>query len=228
VLVPATMILILLSTPIIGALYGNKWPYAPEFLSYTVLINLFACLGSNVASPFFSALGETKLMLKSNIIYLVTGLPIAMILIPWAGITGMIIVPILAGIPQLFIYLYMAKRKFGSKVNYISSAKIFLSSLLSAVITYFFINILSFSYWLQLAIGLIGFLVLYLCFISLFGALNKDEIANLKTIFGGFGLVSKILGIPLGLIEKLIKIRMMVWSRLKKQTDSSPKKEKTD
>jgi stage V sporulation protein B len=219
IIVPAAMLLMVLSTPIIGALYGGKWPYAPEFLSYLVLINLLVCLGTTTASAFFSALGETKLMLLTNIIYLLTGLPLAVILIPWAGITGMIIGPILAGLPSLALSLYMAQKKFSSKVHYPSSAKIFLASLLSAVIAYLILTALAFSYWIQLGVGLIVFLAMYLSFISLFGALTRCDIVNLRTMFGGFGLVSKVLVIPLALIERLLNIRLLVVTRLRKRTD---------
>jgi stage V sporulation protein B len=216
VIVPATMILIVLSTSIIGALYGSKWPYAPEFLAYILLVNLFVCIGSATVQAFFSALGETTLLLLTNIIYLVIGIPLAIILIPWAGITGMIIGPLLAGLPSLLIYLYIAQKKFGSKVHYISSVKIFLASMLSAGMTYLFVNMLTFSYWIQLGAGTIVFLAMYLSFISLFGALNKADIANLRAMFGTFGLATKIFEIPLTIIEKLLTIKMQIKLRVKK------------
>jgi stage V sporulation protein B len=214
-IVPATVILIVLSGPIISALYAGKWPYAHEYLSYLLLINLFVCLGGTTVTAFLSALGETKLMLLTNLVYLLTGIPIAIILIPWGGIAGMIIGLLLAGLPSVFISLYIIQKKFSFTVPYISSAKILLAAFFSGVLTYFIISQLAYSYWIQLALGFASFLAMYICFIPLLCALDKGDIVNLKAMFSGFGSISKILGVALNLIDKLLSIRMILTNRLK-------------
>lgn len=204
-LVPATMILVVLSTPLIGALYGNKWAFAPQFLALGVLTNLLSCLGFLTVMNFASGLGDTKIVLKLTIVQLAIGVPLALILIPWAGINGMIIGMLISGIPGLFIYLYLAWKKYGVKIDYGSSAKIFLSSLLSAIVVYVFLTVFPLSDWIQLGIGFLFFLVIYVTFVSLFGALKQNDINNLRAMLHGLGIISKILEIPLTLIEILIK-----------------------
>ena len=204
-LVPATMILIVLSNPIIGVFYGNKWVAAHQFLALSVLINLFSCLGYLTLAYFFSGLGDTKTVFKMNVVQLLTGIPLALILIPWFGINGMIIGLLIAGIPSMFIYLYVAWKKYRVKIDYISSAKIFLASLLSAMVIYVFLNLFPFSNWIELAIGFLLFLVIYIISVSLFGAVKQNDIRNLRAMFRGLGVISKILDIPLILMELLIK-----------------------
>jgi O-antigen/teichoic acid export membrane protein len=195
ILVPATMILIVLSTPIIGALYGDKWAIAPQFLA----------LGSLTVMNFASGLGDTKIVLKLTIVQLAIGGPLALILIPWAGINGMIIGLLISSIPGLFIYLYLAWKKYGVKIDYGSSAKIFLSSLLSAMVVYAFLTIFPLSDWIQLGVGLLFFLIIYLTSVSLFGTLKQNDINNLRAMFHGLGIISKLLEIPMTFIEILIK-----------------------
>jgi stage V sporulation protein B len=206
-LVPATMILIVLSTPIIGALYGDKWASAPQFLALSVLINLFACLGSLTLMNFASGLGDTKIVLKLTILQLAIGVPLALILIPWAGIKGMIIGLLISSIPSLLIYLYLVWKKYRAKIDYNSSAKIFLSSLLSAIVVYFCLNVFPFSDWIELGAGLVIFLGIYLPSVSLSGAIKQNDINNLRAMFLGLGILSKIFEIPLAIIEIFIKKR---------------------
>ena len=204
-LVPATMILIVLSNPIIGALYGDKWASAPQFLALSVLINLFSCLGFLTLANFASGLGDTKTVLKMNIVQVAIGIPLAFVLIPLAGISGMIVGLLIAGIPGLFIYLYIAWKKYQAKIDYTSSAKIFLSSLLSATIVYVFLYVFPLSDWIELGAGLTLFLVIYLTSVSLSGAIKQNDINNLRAMFRGISFVSKILEIPLIFMELLIR-----------------------
>jgi len=204
-LVPATMILIVLSTPIIGALYGDKWAIAPQFLALGVLTNLLSCLGALTVMNFASGLGDTKIVLKLTMIQLAVGVPLALILIPLAGINGMIIGLLISSIPGLFIYLYLAWKKYGVKIDYGSSAKIFLSSLLSAAVVYAFLTIFPLSDWIKLGLGLLLFMIIYLPSISLIGTLKQNDINNLRAMFHGLGIISKIIGIPLKLVEIIVK-----------------------
>ena len=204
-LVPATMILIVLSTPIIGALYGDKWSFAPQFLALGILPNLLSCLGFFTVMNFASGLGDTKMVLKLTIIQLAVGVPIALILIPSAGINGMIIGLLISTVPGLFIYLYLAWKKYGVKIDYGSSAKIFLSSLLSAAVVYVFLTVLPLSNWIKLGLGLLLFLIIYLPSISLIGTLKQNDINNLRAMFHGLGIISKIIEIPLTLVEIIVK-----------------------
>jgi len=204
-LVPATMILIVLSTPIIGALYGDKWAIAPQFLALGVLTNLLSCFGALTVMNFASGLGDTKIVLKLTIIQLAVGVPLALILIPLAGINGMIIGLLISSIPGLFIYLYLAWKKYGVKIDYGSSAKIFLSSLLSATAVYAFLTIFHLSDWIKLGLGLLLFMIIYLPSISLIGTLKQNDINNLRAMFHGLGIISKIIDIPLKLVEIIVK-----------------------
>jgi O-antigen/teichoic acid export membrane protein len=207
-LVPATMAMMVLSKPIIGTLYGDKWLYAPPFLALYVIGNLFAIFGSLSVGSLFTALGETKMLMKLNILTLAIGIPVALLLIPQFEIIGVIVVTIVAGLPSMFIGLYWAWKRYGTRVDFRASARIFLASAIAAATAYIFLSIFNAAEWIRLVTGGTIFLATYLTAVPLIGAINQTDVNNLRAMFSGLGIISKLLEIPLTLIEKSLKVRV--------------------
>ena len=206
-LVPATMAMMVLSKPIIGTLYGDKWSYAPPFLALYVISNLYAIFGNLSVGTLFTALGETKTLMKLNVLTLAIGVPTAILLIPQFGIIGVILVTILPGLPSMFIGVYWAWKRYGTKADYQASGKILLVSIIAAAIVYIFLSVFSAAEWIRLVTGGTIFLATYLAVAPLVGAINQTDINNLRAMFSGLGIVSKLLEIPLTLLEKTPKTR---------------------
>jgi O-antigen/teichoic acid export membrane protein len=169
---------------------------------------LFAVFGNLSIGSLFTALGETKMLMKLHILTLFIGVPIAFLMIPQLGITGVIIVALVAGIPSMFIGLHWAWKRYGTKTDFKASAKIFLASALAATTTYLFLNIFAAAAWIMLTAGATLFLVIYLLTAPLIGAINQTDIDNLRTMFSGLGVISKLLEIPLKLVEKPLQMRV--------------------
>jgi stage V sporulation protein B len=206
-LVPATMALLVLSQPMISTIYGDKWLYAPFFLTLGVIGNLLAIFGNLSMGSLLSGLGETKMLMKLNILTLGIGIPLALLLIPPLGIPGVIVVSIVAGVPSMFISLYWTWKRYGTKVDFRASAKIFLASAIAALTTYLFLNVFTAAAWITFTTGVILFLAIYLIAAPLIGAINQTDVNNLRAMFSGLGIISKLLEIPLTLIEKSLKVR---------------------
>lgn len=206
-LVPATLAMVVLSQPLIGTLYGNKWLSAPSFLALYVVSNLFTLLGNLSLMSLLSGLGETKMLMKLNILTVLIGVPSALIAIPALGVTGLILVTILAGVPSIFIGLHWVGKHYETKVNFVASIKIFLSSAIAAATTYLFLTVSSGTNWIMLVGGSAIFLVIYLIAAPLLGAITVEDLANLRTMFSGLGFVAKLFEIPFVFIEKILKLR---------------------
>ena len=56
--------------------------------------------------------------------------------------------------------------------------------------------------WMKLIIGLIVFLTVYVLGAPIIGAVSLTDIDNLRTMFSGMGLISKIINIPLRAAER--------------------------
>ena len=202
-LLPATMAMIVLSGPLIGTLYGDKWLSASLFLAFYGLNNLFSIFGNISVNSFLKGVGETKFLLKQNILTLLVGIPLAFLLIPPLGIIGVILGPIIAGKPSLFWGLYHIWKNYEIKVDLMSSVKLFVLSTISAVITYFFINYLYVADLIKLILGITVFLLIYLITAPIVGAITQKDIKNLKFMLSELGLVSRLLNIPLVLLERI-------------------------
>ena len=206
-LVPATMAEMALSGPMIGTLYGEKYVYGPFFLTIFVISNLFVVLGSLSASGFLQGLGETGMLMKWGIITILIGLPLGFLLISTLGIIGLIIADIAAAVPGTLWVLYWIWNHYEAKADLKSSAKILAASAIAAFIAYMPTHFLNTANWIKLVIGLIIFLTVYVFGAPIIGAVSLTDINNLRTMFSGMGIISKIIDPPLKAAEKAAQTR---------------------
>ena len=204
-LVPATMAMLVLAKPLIGTLYGNKWSYAPPFLALSAVFYLLALFGVRSMGGLLSAMGETKLLMKTSLLSLIISIPLAFILVPTLGIYGLIIGLPVAAIPSTFIGLYVVWKHYGAKADFVASAKIFLASALATATVYLFLIFFAAPYLLLLVVGAVLFLAVYLISAPLIGAIKQSDVNTLRTMFSGLGIISQLLEIPLKIIDKLLK-----------------------
>jgi O-antigen/teichoic acid export membrane protein len=216
-LVPSTMIMMVLSSPIIGALYGTKYVYGPFFLTIAVISNLFALFGNLSLSSFLSGLGQTRILMIQSVITITIGLPLGFLLIPALGITGLIIANITAGVPSMIWVLNWIWKHYKTRADFHSSAKIFVASTLAALPAYLTTVFLQKTFehttvhgyvpWIELAIGLAVFLVIYVLGAPIIGAVSQSDINALRHMFSNLGIVTKIINIPLKAAEKAAKTK---------------------
>jgi O-antigen/teichoic acid export membrane protein len=201
-LMPATMAIMALSTPIVNTLFGEAYSYAPLFLTLYVITNLFAAVGNLTLGSFLTGLGETKVSMKQAILTVLVGLPLALLLIPPLGVLGVIIGTLVSGIPSMIWGLHWAWKHYEAKAEFHSSTRILIASALAAIASYLGTALLHTAAWVQLVFGLAIFLVIYILGAPLIGAVGQSDIDALRTMFSGLGVISKIINIPLKAAEK--------------------------
>jgi O-antigen/teichoic acid export membrane protein len=206
-LVPATMVLMSLSGPMIGTLYGEKYVYGPFFLTTVVIGNLFAVVGSLSSGGFLSGLGETRMLMKQSIIAIVVGIPLGFLLIPTLGIIGLIIANVFAVVPSLCWVLYWIWKHYKAKAEFQSSAKILAASTIAAILAYLPANYLQMANWIRLIIGLTVFLTSYVVAAPLIGAVYSSDINNLRIMISGMGFVTKIVTPVLRAMERVAQFK---------------------
>jgi O-antigen/teichoic acid export membrane protein len=206
-LVPATAAVMALSGPMINTLFGERYVYAPLFLTAYVIGNMFAMLGSLSSGSLLSGLGETKMLMKQSMLTLSIGLPLGFLLIPTLGIPGLITANIIAGLPSMFWGLHWIWKHHKAKADFQCSAKILAASAIAAATAYLSVSLFNTPNWIKLTIGVIVFLAVYIPGAPLIGALTQADIENLRTMLSGLGAVSKMANIPLKLAEKATHIR---------------------
>jgi len=204
--VPAAAAIITLAQPAVSTLFGEKYGDAPLFLALLAISYLFSALGNLSLGNLINSQGETKFNLKLTLVTSAIGFPLSLILIPKFGIIGLIITTITAGIPSLIIALHWIKKHYTVTVDWISSAKILLSSATAAAVTYTILSQLSFISWIKLITGGAIFLFTFLISILLTKTINKLDINNLKEMTSELGPLSNVLNSMLNIIEKLTTI----------------------
>jgi O-antigen/teichoic acid export membrane protein len=227
-LVPATMLLITLAEPLVNTLFpaegilqslfvanaAPKYPYAPLFLILSILVDLFVLIGNISLVVFQSGVGQTRQVMKQSILSLAIGLPLAYGLVaylaeiggPALAVVGGIIGAMIANFPGMFWGLSWIWRKYGAKADFVSSAKIFLASLIASGATYLLITVLSIAYWvISLIVGAVVFLLVFLTAAPVIGAVNQMDIDNFRTMFSGLGIIARPLNLTLGFMRRMCK-----------------------
>jgi stage V sporulation protein B len=201
-IVPAAMTLMALSGPIVGTLYGQKYGYAPFFLTIAAINALYVVLGGQSISGFLTGFGETRTAMKQSIITVIVGVPLSVLLIPALGITGLILTSLFDGLPSFLWVLHWIWKHYGAKADLQSSAKILAASAVAAFAAYLPTRFLNTADWIKLIIGLIIFLTVYVEGAPIIGAVSLDDIRNLRTMFSNMGIITKIMDLPLKAAEK--------------------------
>ncbi len=234
ILVPATLLLICLATPLVNTLYPQagilqslfvvgaapKFPYAPLFLAFSAAINLFILVGNISVSTFQSGIGKTMQIMYQSLLSLCM-LPATYGVVyvfynlgganpeaaaSYAVIGGALGV-ILASLPGMIWGLVWSYRNYGVKADFGNSAKILTASLVAAAAAFLTISVLALPYWMLLVAGFVVFLLVYLSLAPLLGAVNLMDIENFRSMFSGLGLVSKVLHLPLWFMSKLCRCK---------------------
>jgi hypothetical protein len=228
-IVPATLLLVTLSTPLINTLFPKqgiinallvadaapKYQYAPLFLSLTVLGNLFAVVGGFTVSAFQIGIGKTKQIMKQSIVSLAIGLPVAYFLIvyfysiggPLYALIGGLIGNIIASLPTIAWSLYWSWKNYKVKADFNISARILASSAIASILTFLIISLLRTPYIIALVAGSVIFMVAYLVGASLIGAINQTDVDNFKAMLSGMGWLSRLLDYPLYIIQQVNKAK---------------------
>ena len=207
-LVPATMALMVLSVPLVSTLYGDKWLNAPFFLTLSIAGSLVVLIGGLSCGRLLYGMGETKTLLKLNLLTLCVSVPLAFLLIPTFGVVGAIISgTLIAPSFSLCISIYWIWKHYETKPDFRKSARILFASTIAGLTTYAFLNSFDAASWIMLTTSALLFIFVYLISIPIVGAINKMDIKYLRVMFSEMGKVSKLLEIPLILIEKSLALK---------------------
>jgi len=202
--VPVAAIVMTLSVQGIHLLFAGKYSEAPLFLSLLAFSSLFTAFGTISTGTLIAGQSLTKFNLKLTIISAVIGFPVGVVLISQFGVIGLIITNLSIGWPSTIIALRWFKKEYGVTVNWISSAKILLSSATASAATYTIITIAPLGDWMKLIIGAIIFTVVLVMVTLLARTIDRTDINNLKDMLKELGPFRGLFNFLLKIIEKLM------------------------
>ena len=204
IVVPVTVLVMALAQPAIGTIFEDKYVQAPLYLALLSVIYLFSALGSLSTTNLINGQGHTKYNLKLTLLSVAIGFPLSFVLISQFGIIGLIVASTTFSLPSFFLSLRFIKNNFGVSVDWVSSAKITISSAAAGLLTYFAISLLPFSNPIKLVAGIIVFVVAFLVFAVVTQTLNKADLVNIREVANAMGPLRKPLVVVINLVEKLM------------------------
>jgi O-antigen/teichoic acid export membrane protein len=224
ILVPATMLLMLLSTPAINLLFPNngfieslwtinpqpKYPYAPLFLSLSCLAYLLVLVGYFTSATLQNGLMHTRQVMKQSLLSLLVGLLLAFFFVsllysiggpPYAVIAG-ILGGLIASTITVTWASYWNWKKYKAKPDFRSSLKILVASTIASSPALLFTT-LPLPNIVKLVGGCMLFVVTYLTVAPAIGAINEVDIANFQAMLSGLGPLSKVAAVALSVMSKI-------------------------
>ncbi|MGD6934243.1 MAG: flippase [Candidatus Bathyarchaeia archaeon] len=209
IVVPVATLVMCLSGPAVLTLFGDSYSSAPMFLALLSISYLFSATGNLSTSNIINSQGQTKLYLKLNLLTATIGFPMGYLSIMYFGVYGLIFTSLTAGVPSLIFSLIWIKKHFGLTVDWVSSAKIFASSAITAVLTFLLVSLLSYASVIELLIGTLFYVVVLVAAFILTRTLSVTDLNSLRSMTEGLGPISRILTFILNVIERImVKLKL--------------------
>ncbi len=205
IVVPVSILVIALSQPGIRTIFQNNYADAPLFLALLSITYIFTAFGSLSVSNLIIGQGYTTFSMETTILSVGIGFPLGFLLISQFGVLGLIVTMMTAGVPSLLLSLRFIKQHFDVSVDWVSSGKIILSSAIAGISTYLIIFALPLYSLIQLIIGILVFVIIFIFVIIGTRTISRSDMVNLRLLSGGLGPLNKPVQSILNIIEKLMK-----------------------
>jgi O-antigen/teichoic acid export membrane protein len=192
-----------LSWPMMRIIYGASYSEAPSYLQLYLLTYLPIGVGSLCFGPLLNGQGETHLTLRLNALTLIVGAPLSLVLIPRWGINGLIATLVASSIPATAYSILLIKRYFDIAPDWVSSAKIYASSITALAATLLFTTYIYLTPWPKLIAGAAIYVAVYAASIKLTRTLNEEDYRMFKAIIDDTGPLVKPLRRIIEIIEKI-------------------------
>jgi O-antigen/teichoic acid export membrane protein len=208
-IIPASLVVAVLSEEAIHILYGLQYQLAPGYLSLHMLIYLCAGLGTLVWSSFFNGQGDTRTTLKIYLVYSALTVPLAFVMTSLYGVLGQIISHIVAEFLFNIYALFLARKKYEITLDWVSFFRTAGASFSSAMLVYIFIKFAPVTNIVfRLAVGGLIFVASYLVFAPLFKVIGKEDIRNLNEMTKDLTPIYPIAKRILSLEEKILALNV--------------------
>ena len=203
IVLPITTMVMSLAQPAINILFQDKYPLASLYLALLALVYFYSAFGNLSITNLINSQGDTKYNLYLAALTVAVGFPLSWILVSQFGIIGLIATSTVVSIPSLIWSIRFIKQRYGISIDWVSSTKILFSAIFTGIVTYFFVSWLPFNSIIQLILGTVEFIAIFLVLLGLSRTLSQNDLRNIRQMAIGLGPLKKIINLFLALLEKL-------------------------
>ena len=204
---PVIAVIMALSSQIIQVLYGSDYQQAPLYMSLYLAAFFYAGIGSLSNLRLLNSMKLTKDTFNVMLLQTAVTLPLTIILIPRYGVVGMLVSE-LVGPPLGLLYgIYIIRERFGFTLDFASSLKLFVSAFSAYLISSKVFSMMDFNPWVELVLGSLLVLLIYLVGLILAGVLDKRDISDMYSISDVFGPLAGVIRLLLSLMDHFVEER---------------------
>jgi O-antigen/teichoic acid export membrane protein len=190
-MIPASVAVMVFSRDLIYLTFGNGYVLAPQYLVLLAAVYLLTAISYLVIGNFLSGIADTGTVLKMSVVALAVYLPLGPALAMFWGPFGLLIALILSIAITTVYGLRQASVKHDARPDLRASGRILLAALGAAVLTLGLIQVDGAGVGVvNLVAGGLLYLGVYLTLAPILGAVEKQDILNLRTLLGGTRIVA--------------------------------------
>jgi len=190
-MIPASVAVMLFSRDLVYVTFGSGYTLAPQYLVLLSALYLLTTISYLVLGNFLSGVADTRTVLKISVMTLVVYLPLGPVLAWLWGPFGLLIAYILSNATSILYGLRQTSVKHGARPDLRASGRIILAALAAAIPTVVLIQLDGWGVGaVNLVVGGLLYLVAYLTLAPILGAVEEQDIINLRTLLGGTRIVA--------------------------------------
>jgi len=182
-MIPASVAVMVFSRNLIYLTFGSGYALAPQYLVLLAALYLLTAISYLVLGNFLSGIADTRTVLKMSVVTLAVYLPLGPVLATLWGPFGLLIAYILSIATSTVYGLRQTSVKHGARPDLRASGRIILAALAAAVPTVGLIQLDGAGVGVvNLVVGGLLYLGVYLTLAPILGAVEKQDIVNLRTM----------------------------------------------
>jgi O-antigen/teichoic acid export membrane protein len=192
IMIPASVAVMIFSRNLIYLTYGVSYTFAPQYLVLLSALYLLTVISYLVLDSFLNGVAETRTVLRMSILSVVVYLPLGPLLVWFLGPYGLLITYILCNAVSTLYGLRRASTILNAHLDLKASGRIVFAALGAAIPTMVLVQFDRAGVGLiNLIVGGVLYLVVYLTLAPILGAVDKQDIANLRTILSKMRIFAK-------------------------------------
>lgn len=193
-MIPASVAVMVFSRDLIYLTYGSGYTFAAQYLVLLSALYLLTAISYLVLGSFLSGVADTRTIIKVSILTLTVYLPLGPALAWLWGPYGLLVAYIIANAASTVYGIRQTSARFDARPDLGASGRILLAALGAAVPTVGLILLDGAGVGVvNLIVGGLQYFLVYLTLAPIVGAVDKQDVINLKTLLGGTRIVAVLL-----------------------------------
>ena len=193
-MIPASVAVMVFSRDLIYLTYGSSYVFAPQYLILLSALYLLTAISYLVLGSFLTGVAETRTVVKMSVLTLVVYLPLGPALAWLWGPYGLLIAYILSNACSTVYGIRETSTRFDARPDLKAGGRILLAALGAAIPTLGLTLLDGAGVGVvNLVIGGLLYLLVYLTLAPIIGAVDKQDVLNLRTLLAGTRIVATLL-----------------------------------